>query len=78
MVSIIGGGFAGISAARVLKDNNINFEILEASDIIGVRIHQEKFAGFNVDIGAKWIKVRMGTQYWPNLKGSAVRKIKMQ
>lgn len=67
-VCIIGGGVAGISAARILKDGDIEFEILEASNVVGGRIHQEKFAGFNIDAGAKWIQGLDGNPIWDDFK----------
>eukprot|EP01035_Chromulina_nebulosa_P023868 gene23868-30972_t len=67
-VCIIGGGVAGISAARILKDNDIDFEIVEASSVLGGRIHQEKFAGFSIDAGAKCIQGLDGNPIWDDFK----------
>ena len=37
-ILIIGSGIAGITAGKILRDRNIDFEILEASGVYGGRI----------------------------------------
>ncbi|NQY66811.1 MAG: FAD-dependent oxidoreductase, partial [Flavobacteriales bacterium] len=54
-VIIIGGGMAGLSAAKHLKDNGINCLILEAQNKIGGRISTNRDLGFPIDEGASWI-----------------------
>ena len=57
-VIIIGGGVAGLSAAKRLKENNIPFIILEASDHLGGRALTLDIAGNNaswIEMGAGWI-----------------------
>ena len=55
-VIIIGAGAAGLAAANLLKRNNVEFLILEATDHYGGRIQKnENFADFPIDIGAEWI-----------------------
>jgi monoamine oxidase len=55
-VLIIGAGSAGLMAGYVLKHYNIDFEILEASDVFGGRVKKtDSFADFPIDLGAEWI-----------------------
>ena len=58
-IIIVGAGPSGLSAARVLEQNNIRYTVLEATDQYGGRL-QEKvdFADFPVDLGAEWIHNR--------------------
>jgi len=50
-VIIIGGGLAGLSAARQLQANGIDFQLLEATDRIGGRIKTDVVDGFRLDHG---------------------------
>ncbi len=55
-VIIVGAGISGISAAHILSKEGIEFEILEASPVIGGRIKKcNDFADFPIDLGAEWI-----------------------
>lgn len=55
-VLIIGAGAAGLMAGHLLKQNNINFQILEASDTYGGRVKESSnFADFPIDLGAEWL-----------------------
>lgn len=55
-VIIVGAGAAGLAAAKVLEQNNINYKILEASDRYGGRLKKNTtLADFPIDIGAEWI-----------------------
>jgi len=55
-ILIIGAGIAGITAGKILRDRNIDFEILEASTVYGGRIKKtDNFADFPIDLGAEWI-----------------------
>ena len=55
-VLIIGAGAAGMAAGYMLKRYGVDFEILEASPVIGGRLKRnETFADFPIDIGAEWI-----------------------
>ena len=55
-IIIIGAGIAGITAGKLLKDRNVDFEILEASGVYGGRIKKiDDFADFPIDLGAEWI-----------------------
>jgi len=53
-VLIIGAGAAGLTAGYLLNQNNIDFEILEASDQFGGRIRIDNdFADFPIPLGAE-------------------------
>ena len=55
-VLILGAGLSGITAAKVLLDNNIkDFYVLEGQDYIGGRIHTVQFEGVRVEAGANWL-----------------------
>jgi len=55
-VLIIGAGAAGMSAAYFLERNNIDYEVLEASDTYGGRVKRAAdFADFPIDLGAEWL-----------------------
>ena len=55
-VLVIGAGSAGLTAGYLLKRNNINFRILEASSDFGGRMKRvSNFADFPIDLGAEWI-----------------------
>lgn len=50
-VIIIGGGLAGLSAARQLQDKGIDFQLFEASDRIGGRVKTDVIDGYRLDHG---------------------------
>jgi monoamine oxidase len=53
---IIGGGFSGLAAARVLHQQNKKFVLLEARDRVGGRTYTKRFDdGQYVDLGGQWI-----------------------
>ncbi|XP_011100368.1 probable polyamine oxidase 2 [Sesamum indicum] len=54
-VIVIGAGFAGITAARVLHDASFQVMLLESRDRIGGRVHTDYSFGFPVDLGASWL-----------------------
>ena len=59
-VLILGGGVAGIIAARTLHQNGIDdFLIVDALDQLGGRMMNRTFAGKTIEVGANWIQ---GTQ----------------
>lgn len=59
-VLILGGGVAGVVAARTLHERGIrDFLILEARSELGGRLKSREFAGKTVELGANWIQ---GTQ----------------
>ena len=55
-VVVIGGGAAGIAAARVLHDKNIEFVLLEAQGVLGGRIKETKFHTYTLEEGSNWIQ----------------------
>jgi monoamine oxidase len=53
---IVGGGFSGIAAARILHKANKKFLLLEARERLGGRTHTRHFTdGKYVDLGGQWI-----------------------
>lgn len=50
-VAIIGAGLAGLSCAKELKRNKVNFHIFEASESVGGRIKTDNIDGFLLDRG---------------------------
>lgn len=54
-VIVIGGGFAGLAAARTLHDASLQVVVLESRDRIGGRVHTDYSFGFPVDLGASWL-----------------------
>ncbi|KAK0200982.1 amine oxidase [Desarmillaria ectypa] len=59
-VLVLGGGVAGVIAARTLHENGIdNFLIVEARDELGGRMKSQTFAGYTIELGANWVQ---GTQ----------------
>ncbi len=54
-VVVIGAGMAGLGAARVLKDRDVEVILLEARDRIGGRVHTVERFGTKIDLGASWI-----------------------
>ena len=61
---IIGGGLAGLTAARLLQERGVDFELFEARDRLGGRVltvdaaERASYEGF--DLGASWL--------WPELQ----------
>ncbi|XP_037493268.1 polyamine oxidase 2 isoform X2 [Jatropha curcas] len=54
-VIVIGGGIAGLAAARALQDASFQVVLLESRDRIGGRVHTDFSFGFPVDLGASWL-----------------------
>lgn len=57
-VIIIGAGLAGLAAAKKLKQNKIDFIIVEARNRIGGRVHSHKIdeqENLVVELGAEWV-----------------------
>src|SRR5262245_25019063 len=53
---VIGGGAAGLSAARALHDAGVDVTILEAAGRIGGRVYTDReMAGYPVELGAEFI-----------------------
>ncbi|MEN0048045.1 MAG: NAD(P)/FAD-dependent oxidoreductase [Bacteroidota bacterium] len=55
-VLVIGAGAAGLTAGHILNQQNIDFQILEASSIHGGRVKKAAdFVDFPIDLGGEWI-----------------------
>ncbi|KAG6888936.1 hypothetical protein C0992_007049 [Termitomyces sp. T32_za158] len=55
-VLILGGGMAGVIAARTLHEQGIDdFVLLEARDELGGRLYSTPFGGHVIEVGANWI-----------------------
>jgi monoamine oxidase len=54
-VAVIGGGAAGIGAARRLRDAGVKALILEARDRLGGRAWTIEVGGFAIDLGCGWL-----------------------
>ncbi|XP_047475107.1 spermine oxidase-like [Penaeus chinensis] len=55
-VVIVGGGVAGLTAAKTLLDKGVkDFVILEAQDRLGGRVHTIRQGPVLVEAGAEWI-----------------------
>ena len=53
-VSIIGGGFAGLSSAAFLANKGLNVTLIEKNQDIGGRARLFKKEGFSFDMGPSW------------------------
>ncbi len=51
---VIGGGFAGVTAARDASQKGLNTLLLEARPRLGGRTFTTKFAGHDIDMGGTW------------------------
>jgi monoamine oxidase len=54
-VVVIGGGAAGIAAARRLQDAGVDCLLLDARDRLGGRIFTDTRSGYPLDLGAGWL-----------------------
>ncbi len=54
-VVIVGAGFAGLSAARMLMRQGKKVAVLEARDRVGGRVKAAKIAGRAIDAGGMWV-----------------------
>lgn len=54
-VIVIGGGFAGVTAARELGVEGNKVILLEASTRLGGRTYSGRFAGIDVEYGGAWV-----------------------
>jgi monoamine oxidase len=52
---VIGGGFAGVTAARDLKENGYSCAILEVRHRLGGRTYYAPFGNTHVELGGTWI-----------------------
>eukprot|EP00117_Sycon_ciliatum_P036670 scpid57569/ scgid1642/ Polyamine oxidase len=62
---ILGGGIAGLSAARKLKQHGVtDFALLEGLDHVGGRLRNGKVANVTVELGANWVHGITGNAIW--------------
>ena len=54
-VVVVGGGFAGITAARDLQKRGFSTLVMEARDRLGGRTWHKEVNGFHVELGGTWI-----------------------
>lgn len=54
-VVVVGAGFAGLTAARRLRERGRSVVVLEARDRVGGRAHTTEVAGTWVDLGGQWV-----------------------
>jgi monoamine oxidase len=54
-VVVVGAGFAGLSAARMLVRQGKKVAVLEARDRVGGRVKAAKIAGRSIDAGGMWV-----------------------
>lgn len=55
---VVGGGFAGVTAARELEKCDLRTLLLEARDRLGGRTWSTEFAGQRVELGGGWVHWR--------------------
>ncbi|MEL7020651.1 MAG: NAD(P)/FAD-dependent oxidoreductase [Bacteroidota bacterium] len=73
-VIIIGGGLAGLTAARTLQEKNISFQLLEATDRVGGRIKTDVIDGFRLDHGFQvLLQAYPETKRWLNYEQLQLR-----
>lgn len=54
-VIVVGAGFAGLTAARILAGDGRRVVILDARDRVGGRVKPGRIAGQTVDLGGQWV-----------------------
>ena len=59
-VVVIGAGFSGLAAARVLGEAGANFLVLEARDRVGGRVKGDERDGAILDLGGTWVGPTQG------------------
>ena len=52
---VIGAGFAGLSAARALRQSGVQVTVLEARSRPGGRVKTDRSQGFPLDLGPSWL-----------------------
>ncbi|WP_159054045.1 flavin monoamine oxidase family protein [Streptomyces sp. AS58] len=73
-VIVIGGGFAGVTAARELKAKGKRTLILEARDRVGGRAWTSTFSGVPIEFGATWIHPSQ-TLIWNEVQRLGIAKV---
>ncbi|WP_324760952.1 FAD-dependent oxidoreductase [Haloarcula sp. GH36] len=66
-VLVVGGGIAGLAAARRLSDDGCSVTVFEARDRLGGRIRTNRSWGLPVDLGASWLHGVAGNPLVPLL-----------
>lgn len=54
-VVVVGAGYAGLAAARLLQQGGIDVVVLEARERVGGRVLTEQVRGRPVDLGGQWL-----------------------
>lgn len=54
-VIVVGGGFAGVTAARNLSQRGLSTLVVEARDRLGGRTDNQIFSGHKIEVGGTWI-----------------------
>ena len=54
-IVIVGGGAAGVGAARRLADSGLSTLVLEAGSRLGGRACTQEFRGLDLDLGCGWL-----------------------
>jgi monoamine oxidase len=63
-VIVVGAGYSGLSAARLLKSSGKKVLVLEARDRVGGRVHTRHLEdGQYIDLGAQWIGPTQSRMY---------------
>lgn len=78
---VIGAGPAGISASRKLREQGLDFLVLEGRYRIGGRTFTKELDGILVDLGASWIhdlKVLKDHPLHPLVKEDGVKEIDLK
>ncbi|MHA7834069.1 MAG: flavin monoamine oxidase family protein [Algiphilus sp.] len=56
-VVVVGAGFAGLAAARRLREAGKQLQVLDARDRVGGRVMRGSLAGQTIDLGGQWVGV---------------------
>lgn len=60
-IAVLGGGLAGLAAARAIREAGRTVVVLERSSRVGGRVHTEIVGGTPLDVGAQFISAFYGT-----------------
>ena len=62
-VVVVGAGIAGLAAANALTHAGVECVVLEARDRAGGRLHTVDVAGWRVDMGGSWMRLRFAGEH---------------